>query len=217
MNVLNHPPLFIQALFETQSHATCSAMVIAPLSSRYYFSLSPSAGTLKLCRSQSSCQTGRSCQQMVKSVVGSWRHVSTLVIPSPKPTTISIPKTSLATPPKPIIMPAPLNNLPWQANPAPIPHLAPLLLAKPSSSPSAPKLNAVVQAYLDVHNNMHDTHNVAPLAWSNSLAYAQTWANRCVMQHSGGPLRPSSKNLAWGPPGFKPINAVNLWNSEKSK
>ncbi|KIJ45375.1 hypothetical protein M422DRAFT_251147 [Sphaerobolus stellatus SS14] len=41
MNVLNRPPLFIQALFETQSHATCSAMVIAPLSSRYCVSLSP--------------------------------------------------------------------------------------------------------------------------------------------------------------------------------
>ncbi|KIJ28765.1 hypothetical protein M422DRAFT_95458, partial [Sphaerobolus stellatus SS14] len=74
-----------------------------------------------------------------------------------------------------------------------------------------------VQAYLDAHNNIRDTHNVAPLAWSNSLAYAQTWANRCVMQHSGGSLRPSSENLAWGPPGFKPINAVSLWNSEKSK
>ncbi|KIJ23142.1 hypothetical protein M422DRAFT_276344 [Sphaerobolus stellatus SS14] len=174
MNVLNCPPLFIQALFKTQSHATCSAKVIAPLSSCYYVSLSPSTGTLKLCRSQSSCQTGRSCQQMVKSAVGSWRHVSTLVIPSPKPTTTSIPKPSLATPPKPIITPAPLNNLPWQTNPAPIPHLAPPpLLAKPSSSPSAPKLNAVVQGYLDAHNNTRGAHNAAPLAWSNSLAYAQ--------------------------------------------
>ncbi|KIJ35397.1 hypothetical protein M422DRAFT_262359 [Sphaerobolus stellatus SS14] len=188
------------------------------LSARYCVTLSPSTGTSRLLRLQSSCQTGQSCQQMVKSAMGSWRRVSTLVIPSPKPTTIYIPKPSLATPPKPIIEPAPVNNLPWQANPAPIPHLAPPPLpAKPSSSSSAPKLNAVVQAYLDAHNNTCDAHDAAPLAWSNSLAYAQTWANRCVMQHSGRSLRPYGENLAWGPPGFKPTDAVNLWNSEKSK
>ncbi|KIJ56982.1 hypothetical protein M422DRAFT_85976, partial [Sphaerobolus stellatus SS14] len=72
--------------------------------------------------------------------------------------------------------------------------------------------------YLDAHNNARAAHDAAPLTWSNSLAYAaQTWANRCVMQHSGGSLGPYGENLAWGPPGFKPTDAVNLWNSEKNQ
>lgn len=69
-------------------------------------------------------------------------------------------------------------------------------------------LVAVLKAVLDQHNSYRAKHQVAPLAWSNSLAArAQNWANGCVFQHSG-----SGENLAMGHASFQ--QAVNDWYAE---
>ncbi|KAL8279046.1 hypothetical protein RQP46_008504 [Phenoliferia psychrophenolica] len=40
-------------------------------------------------------------------------------------------------------------------------------------------------------------HGANPLTWSTALATAaQTWANNCVWQHSGGAVGPYGENLA---------------------
>eukprot|EP00877_Chromochloris_zofingiensis_P015156 jgi/Chrzof1/9895/Cz04g19290.t1 len=87
----------------------------------------------------------------------------------------------------------------------------------PSESPQAPPApgdavsDSVLKAVLDQHNSYRAKHQVAPLAWSNSLAArAQNWANGCVFQHSG-----SGENLAMGHASFQ--QAVNDWYAEVSQ
>ena len=53
-----------------------------------------------------------------------------------------------------------------------------------------------IQAYLDGHNVIRAKHNAAPLTWSSTLASAaETWAKRCVFEHSGGSLGSYGENL----------------------
>lgn len=46
-------------------------------------------------------------------------------------------------------------------------------------------------AYLDGHNSNRTIHGANAVTWNQTLAdAAQTWANKCVFQHSGGSLGP---------------------------
>lgn len=45
------------------------------------------------------------------------------------------------------------------------------------------------EQYLDTHNKFRASHGAEPLVWDDELARkAQTWANRCVFEHSHGRL-----------------------------
>lgn len=53
-----------------------------------------------------------------------------------------------------------------------------------------------IQAYLDAHNTLRAKHGAVALSWSDTLAKAaQTWANNCVFEHSGGKVGPYGENL----------------------
>ena len=67
------------------------------------------------------------------------------------------------------------------------------LLAVATASPLVPKdtSESDIAAYLFAHNSVRSQHGVGPLSWSEDLAAkAQSWANNCVFQHSGGKLGP---------------------------
>ena len=68
-----------------------------------------------------------------------------------------------------------------------------MTLAVAAASPLLPRntSSSDISAYLSAHNNVRSQHRVSPLTWSNDLATkAQSWANGCVFQHSGGKLGP---------------------------
>ena len=49
----------------------------------------------------------------------------------------------------------------------------------------------VLDDVLNAHNDFRAQHGAAPLTWSDTLANAaQSWADRCVFEHSGGAVGP---------------------------
>ncbi|KAJ8083589.1 hypothetical protein PM082_009464 [Marasmius tenuissimus] len=78
----------------------------------------------------------------------------------------------------------------------------------------APVLNDVLKA----HNDFRAKHGAAALTWSDTLASAaQTWANKCVFQHSGGAVGPYGENLAAGSGGgYNALSGVKSWTDEAS-
>ncbi|KZT22019.1 PR-1-like protein [Neolentinus lepideus HHB14362 ss-1] len=76
---------------------------------------------------------------------------------------------------------------------------------------------ADIQAYLDGHNTARAQHGANPLTWSDDLANAaQSWANGCKFQHSGGSLGPYGENLAAGTGDFTIADAIGAWVNEAS-
>ncbi|KAL0566726.1 hypothetical protein V5O48_015279 [Marasmius crinis-equi] len=80
--------------------------------------------------------------------------------------------------------------------------------------PRAPVLNDV----LNEHNSFRAKHGAAALKWSDTLANAaQSWANRCVFEHSGGAVGPYGENLAAGAGGgWNALSGVKGWENEAS-
>ncbi|KAL0062621.1 hypothetical protein AAF712_010555 [Marasmius tenuissimus] len=72
--------------------------------------------------------------------------------------------------------------------------------------PRAPILTDV----LDAHNSFRAQHGAAPLMWNDTLANAaETFANKCVFQTSGGPY---GENVAAGAGGgYNAMRAVQSW------
>lgn len=95
--------------------------------------------------------------------------------------------------------------------------LAFALSASASPAKFARTSSADIQAYLDGHNTERAAHGAAPLTWSDDLASAaQSWANGCVFQHSGGSLGPYGENLAAGSGDYTIADAIGDWNAEES-
>lgn len=85
----------------------------------------------------------------------------------------------------------------------------------PSGSNDSPVSDSDIKEYLNAHNSFRALHNAGPLTWDNELALkAQEWANRCVMEHSGGDF---GENLAAGTGDYSIRDAVNAWTSESTK
>ncbi|RPD62842.1 PR-1-like protein [Lentinus tigrinus ALCF2SS1-6] len=76
-----------------------------------------------------------------------------------------------------------------------------------------------ISAYLSAHNTVRSQHRVSALTWSSDLAAkAQSWANGCVFQHSGGKLGPYGENLAAGTGSSYGIaTAIKSWTDEVSQ
>ncbi|KAG6900055.1 hypothetical protein C0993_003541 [Termitomyces sp. T159_Od127] len=78
-----------------------------------------------------------------------------------------------------------------------------------------------IETYLCSHNKVRAEHGADPLIWNTTLASAaQTWADGCVFQHSGGSLGPygAPENLAAGTgSGFDIKAAIKLWTDEVCK
>jgi len=75
-----------------------------------------------------------------------------------------------------------------------------------------------IQAYLDAHNTLRAKHHAAPLTWSDTLASAaETWAKRCVFEHSSGQLGEYGENLSAGSGAFSIADAIKLWSDEESQ
>ncbi|THU97655.1 PR-1-like protein [Dendrothele bispora CBS 962.96] len=72
--------------------------------------------------------------------------------------------------------------------------------------------------FLQIHNDLRAQHGADPLTWNDTLAdAAQTWADRCVFEHSGGQLGPYGENLAAGAGGGYDLeSAMNSWSVEAS-
>nr|QVT77470.1 pathogenesis-related protein 1 [Moniliophthora perniciosa] len=72
-----------------------------------------------------------------------------------------------------------------------------------------------IDQWLDAHNEVRAQHNAEPLTWNNQVAAtAQSWADQCTMEHSGGQY---GENLAWGGGSFPIPAAVKLWADEVSE
>ncbi|KAK7441982.1 hypothetical protein VKT23_016260 [Stygiomarasmius scandens] len=73
--------------------------------------------------------------------------------------------------------------------------------------------------YLQIHNDLRTQHGADPLSWNDTLAdAAQTWANNCVWEHSGGEVGPYGENLAAGyGGGYDIAKALDSWSSEASE
>ena len=87
----------------------------------------------------------------------------------------------------------------------------------PVSTHSAIALVTGDQAeYLKWHNEVRRVHSAADLTWSDTLAAAaQSWANKCVFEHSGGKVGPYGENLFVGSgTGFAIKDAVTAWTNE---
>ncbi|TFK85742.1 PR-1-like protein [Polyporus arcularius HHB13444] len=95
------------------------------------------------------------------------------------------------------------------------------LLAVTAAGPLVPKdtSDTDIAAYLFAHNSIRSQHGVGPLSWSDDLASkAQSWADNCVFQHSGGKLGPFGENLAAGTGSNYGIGpAVKSWTDEVSQ
>ncbi|KAM0755915.1 PR-1-like protein [Meredithblackwellia eburnea MCA 4105] len=94
--------------------------------------------------------------------------------------------------------------------------------AAPSSSSSAPNSSpsgapgSLEYLALKTHNDFRALHGANPLVWSDTLAAAaQTWANKCVWQHSMGAVGPYGENLA-ATAGYASTIAdgINMWSAE---
>lgn len=67
---------------------------------------------------------------------------------------------------------------------------------------------------LGAHDAARAKHGVPALSWSDSLAKtAQSWADRCVFEHSSTSY---GENLAQGTGGYSGADAVNDWYNEIS-
>ncbi|KAF8315878.1 hypothetical protein DL93DRAFT_2096531 [Clavulina sp. PMI_390] len=76
---------------------------------------------------------------------------------------------------------------------------------------------ADVDQYLSVHNTLRAAHGASAMTWNTTLAAAaQTWANKCVFQHSGGSLGPYGENLAAGTGTVTIANGLAMWSNEES-
>ena len=65
-------------------------------------------------------------------------------------------------------------------------------------------------AFLDAHNAVRKQHGASPLIWSSNLAdKAAYWADRCILEHSGGVLGTTSygENIAAGTGNFSITDA----------
>ncbi|KAI0695765.1 PR-1-like protein [Cerioporus squamosus] len=95
------------------------------------------------------------------------------------------------------------------------------LLAVAAAGPLGPRDASAsdISAYLSAHNTVRSQHRVSPLSWSGDLAAkAQTWANKCTFQHSGGKLGPYGENLAAGTGSSYGIGpAIKSWTDEVSQ
>ncbi|KAH7345340.1 CAP domain-containing protein [Rhizoctonia solani] len=94
--------------------------------------------------------------------------------------------------------------------------------ALPTSQPTLEPPNSyppgVVNAYLESHNSARAAHGAKPLTWSDELATAaQSWANNCVFEHSGGSLGPYGENLAAGSGDYSASSGVEAWVNEASQ
>jgi len=75
-----------------------------------------------------------------------------------------------------------------------------------------------IQAYLDPQNAIRAKHGANPLKWSSTLAsVAETWAKRCVFEHSKGSLGNYGENLSAGSGDFSIAAAIKLWTDEESQ
>ncbi|KAJ7590312.1 PR-1-like protein [Mycena floridula] len=87
-------------------------------------------------------------------------------------------------------------------------------LAMPVSRSSETSADDIA-AYLQSHNDARAQHGANPLSWSDDLASkAQSWADRCVFEHSGGSLGPFGENLAAGTGSFGIADAIQIWVDE---
>ncbi|KAG6842509.1 hypothetical protein C0991_000035 [Blastosporella zonata] len=88
-----------------------------------------------------------------------------------------------------------------------------------SSSASDSTSSSDIQAYLSGHNTVRAQHGAVALTWSDDLASAaQSWANKCVFEHSGGSLGPYGENIAAGTGSSYNIQtAIKSWTDEVSE
>lgn len=88
-------------------------------------------------------------------------------------------------------------------------------VASPTEGSTSSTSDSDEQAWLDGHNQVRQQHGASALTWSDTLAsVAQSWANGCVFEHSGGQY---GENLYAGTGDVSPSNAVSAWAAEVSK
>jgi len=109
----------------------------------------------------------------------------------PKPSSVVPTSSSISTDPK---------GTPDYGKPSePASTSAPTTQSKSSSTPAASSSKAASgasntlvsladqEAYLSAHNTVRNNHKAVSLIWNDTLSsVAQTWANGCKFQHSGG-------------------------------
>ncbi|KAF7975783.1 hypothetical protein HWV62_8601 [Athelia sp. TMB] len=74
-----------------------------------------------------------------------------------------------------------------------------------------------INAYLNGHNSNRTIHDASPVTWNQTMAdKAQTWANNCVFEHSGGSLGPWGENLSAGTGDYPIADGILAWTNEVS-
>ncbi|KAG6911826.1 hypothetical protein DXG01_000073 [Tephrocybe rancida] len=151
---------------------------------------------------------------------------SSVILTATKPFTTSTavpapPKTSStrAAPATTSVVPHFTTTFATQAKPTTTKATVPTTSVSSGGSSSGSTASSDVQSYLSSHNTIRAQHGAAALTWSDDLASkAQTWANKCVFQHSGGTLGRLGENLAAGTGSSYGIqSAIKSWTDEVSE
>ncbi|RDX55942.1 PR-1-like protein [Lentinus brumalis] len=206
--------------------ASASTITSAPVSGAHSVSLAPFAANsssisiaLLNTTKTSTKKASSTTSQKPTAFVTSTRPRTTS---TPAPPKTSTPETTSTPPPAPPTTSEKPTTTPktTQAKTTTTKEAAPTQKASSgnSSSNSGATSQSDIDAYLQAHNSVRAQHGASPLSWSDDLAAsAQSWANNCVFQHSGGKLGPFGENLAAGTGNSYGIGpAVKSWTDEVS-
>lgn len=138
------------------------------------------------------------CSAHISSTTSSLAHTTTLAAVE---TTSKAPKTTTSsTTVHEVPTTSSKSTQPVKTTPPPTTTTHSTSAAAPSTTPASSDNGdtsaADISAYLSDHNTVRAEHGANALVWNNTLAdAAQTWANKCIWQHSGGTLGPYGENL----------------------
>ncbi|KAI0724475.1 CAP domain-containing protein [Cerioporus squamosus] len=201
--------------------ASVSTITSAPVSGAHSVSFAPFAAN----SSSFSISLLNTTKTSTKKASSTSSKKPTAFVTSTKPRTTSTPaapKTTSTPPPAPPTTQEKPTTTPKTTQAKTTSSKQAASTQKASSGNSGSSTGATSQsdidAYLQAHNSVRAQHGASPLSWSDDLAAsAQSWANNCVFQHSGGKLGPFGENLAAGTGGSYGIGpAVKSWTDEVS-
>ncbi|KAG6850820.1 hypothetical protein H0H93_008123 [Arthromyces matolae] len=133
------------------------------------------------------------------------------------PSSVAIAPNTTSAPPRNTHTASTVNSVTTHAtSTTEAPVSSPTVATESNTSSDDSTSSSDINTYLSSHNTVRAQHGASRLTWNNQLASkAQSWANNCVFQHSGGSLGDFGENLAAGTGSYYDIQiAVKSWTDE---